>query len=156
MQIVGMGHLEQVYNCICYIIMRVSKYLTHSNRHISPYYTKTFLPCFNKRLRHPAVCLYWPTFTLNTLQSWNLFCQPWPVWIAFFHQIFSLPIRLTFTVLTSKAQFLTSESGQPLLSPPHIPLICKRDLDVESEVSVMYLNKRKSVSKSVNAGCRFF
>ena len=67
-------HLEQLYNFISYIFKRS---YTLKPPH-PPYYAKTFFPALAIGYVILAMCSYWLTLTLNTLQSWNLsgkFCQ---------------------------------------------------------------------------------
>jgi hypothetical protein len=92
MQIGGMGHLAQIYNLISYIVMRPSKYLTPSARHIPSYYARTFTPALLIRYVIPTVLSCWLTFSLNTLQSWNFVWQLWPIWIVLSQQLFAFPL----------------------------------------------------------------
>jgi hypothetical protein len=126
MQLAGTGHLAQLYNLISYIVMSPSKYLTPSARHIPPCYAKTLTPALLIGYVIPTMLSYWPTFTLNTLQTWNFVWQLWPIWIVLSQQLFALPHRMVSTP-TSKAQLTQSNKSNlfhlrlAYLSPPSSP-----------------------------------
>ncbi|KAL2064309.1 hypothetical protein VTL71DRAFT_4803 [Oculimacula yallundae] len=88
-QLYGVGVIAPIYFFLHYVQIPSTGFHAADNRHVPMHFVKTIVPTLLLGYVVPTVAMFNPTASISTLQAWNFIWQPFPVYLAILHVIFS-------------------------------------------------------------------